>query len=78
MICIDPISRRPGGQLAREIVRRSIQKGVLLFSPVGFQGSTVKIAPPLCITEDALRDSLSAFEEAVTESLVWAPREAAL
>jgi 4-aminobutyrate aminotransferase-like enzyme len=40
---------------------------VLLFNPVGYEGSTVKIAPPLCITEPALLDSLSAFDEAVSE-----------
>jgi 4-aminobutyrate aminotransferase-like enzyme len=51
-------------------VQRCIEKGVLLFSPVGYNGSTVKIAPPLCITEEALLESLAAFEEAVTESLV--------
>lgn len=50
-------------------MRRAIEKGVLLFSPVGYNGSTVKIAPPLCITEEALRESLEAFEDAVNESL---------
>jgi 4-aminobutyrate aminotransferase/diaminobutyrate-pyruvate transaminase/4-aminobutyrate aminotransferase/(S)-3-amino-2-methylpropionate transaminase len=68
-ICIDPVCGKPDGELAFEIVRRSIEKGVLMFSPVGPEGSTVKIAPPLCITEAALLDSLAAFEEAVSESL---------
>ena len=44
-------------------------KGVLMFSPVGFNGCTVKIAPPLTITEPALRESLEAFEEAFREAL---------
>ena len=52
--------REPDGELAWDIVRRCIEKGVLMFSPVGFGGSTVKIAPPLCITEEALRESLAA------------------
>jgi 4-aminobutyrate aminotransferase/diaminobutyrate-pyruvate transaminase/4-aminobutyrate aminotransferase/(S)-3-amino-2-methylpropionate transaminase len=69
-ICIHPDSGDPNGDLAWEIVQRSIEKGVLLFSPVGYNGSTVKIAPPLCITEEALLESLTAFEEAVAESLV--------
>ncbi len=68
-ICIHPESGQPDGELAWEIVRRAIEKGVLLFSPVGYNGSTVKIAPPLCITEEALRESLEAFEDAVNESL---------
>ena len=69
-ICIHPDSGQPDGDLAWKIVQRSIEKGVLLFSPVGYNGSTVKIAPPLCITEEALLESLAAFEEAVGESLV--------
>jgi 4-aminobutyrate aminotransferase-like enzyme len=71
-VCIHPESGQPDGELAWEIVRRAIEKGVLLFSPVGYNGSTVKIAPPLCIHEEALRDSLDAFEEAVNEILARA------
>lgn len=66
-ICFNPATRRPDGELASRIVERSIEKGVLLFSPVGYEGSTVKIAPPLSITEAALLDSLAAFDEAVSE-----------
>jgi 4-aminobutyrate aminotransferase/(S)-3-amino-2-methylpropionate transaminase len=69
LLCIDPVTREPDGDLAWEVVKRSIEKGVLLFSPVGYQSSTVKIAPPLCITEAALLDGFAAFEEAVSESI---------
>lgn len=69
VICVHPATREPDGALAFEIVRRMVEKGVMLFGPVGYQGSTVKIAPPLCITEAALADSLGAFEEAISESL---------
>jgi len=76
VICIKPGTREPDGELAWEIVRHSIEKGVLMFSPVGYNGSTVKIAPPLSITEAAILDSVAGFEEAVAETL--APkREAA-
>ena len=74
-ICVHPESGQPDGELAWAIVQRAIEKGVLMFSPVGYNGSTVKIAPPLCITEAALRDSLEGFGEAVAESL--ARKEAA-
>jgi 4-aminobutyrate aminotransferase-like enzyme len=40
-----------------------------MFAPVGFGGATIKICPPLVITEPALRESLEAFAEAFTESL---------
>ena len=43
--------------LAWEVVRRSMEKGVLMFSPVGFGGATVKICPPLVITEDAMLEA---------------------
>jgi 4-aminobutyrate aminotransferase-like enzyme len=41
-----------------------------MFTPVGFGGATVKISPPLVITEAAIHDSVSALEEAFAESLV--------
>jgi 4-aminobutyrate aminotransferase-like enzyme len=69
VICAHPGTREPDGDLAWEAVRRSVEKGVLMFSPVGFQGSTVKISPPLVITEEAVLDSVAAFEEAVAEAL---------
>ena len=58
--------RRPG----REVVRRSIEKGVLMFTPVGFGGCTVKIAPPLVLTEEAVDESCGVLEEAFAEALV--------
>ncbi|MCL4403031.1 MAG: aspartate aminotransferase family protein [Acidobacteria bacterium] len=67
--CIVPGNREPHGALARDAVRRSIEKGVLMFSPVGPGGATIKIAPPLVITEAALRDSLAGFEEAFREAV---------
>lgn len=40
-----------------------------MFSPVGFGGGTVKIAPPLCISEEAIDESVSVFAEAVDEAM---------
>ena len=59
----------PDALLAFEIVRRTIEKGVLMFSPVGLGGGTVKICPPLVINEEAMNESLDAFEEAVKEAI---------
>ena len=67
-ICLRPGTRDPDGELAWEVVRRSVEKGVLMFSPVGYQGSTIKISPPLVITEAAVLDSLAGFEEALAEA----------
>jgi 4-aminobutyrate aminotransferase / (S)-3-amino-2-methylpropionate transaminase / 5-aminovalerate transaminase len=75
LICVRPGTRTPDGDLAWDIVRRTIEKGVLMFSPVGNLGSTIKICPPLVITAEAIEESVGAFEEAVTE--VIAERKAA-
>lgn len=68
--CVTPGTREPDGDLAWEVVRRAVEKGVLMFSPVGFGSATVKIAPPLVITEEAILDSVGALEEAFTEALM--------
>jgi 4-aminobutyrate aminotransferase/diaminobutyrate-pyruvate transaminase/4-aminobutyrate aminotransferase/(S)-3-amino-2-methylpropionate transaminase len=69
VICVRPGAKEPDGNLAFEVVRRSVEKGVLMFAPVGYQGSTIKICPPLVITAEALLDSVAGFEEAVAEAI---------
>jgi 4-aminobutyrate aminotransferase / (S)-3-amino-2-methylpropionate transaminase / 5-aminovalerate transaminase len=76
LICIRPGTKNPDGELAWDIVRRTVEKGVLMFSPVGNQGSTIKICPPLVITAEAIDESVAALEEAVVETL--AERKAAV
>src|SRR6266700_7408890 len=51
LACVVPGKKDPDGDLAFEVVERCVEKGVLMFSPVGFGGGTVKIAPPLVIDE---------------------------
>ena len=67
--CVAPRSHEPDPDTAWSIVERCYEKGVLMFSPVGFGGGTVKISPPLVINAEALRESLDAFEEAVGEAV---------
>jgi 4-aminobutyrate aminotransferase/(S)-3-amino-2-methylpropionate transaminase len=69
VICVRSGTREPDGELAFEAVRRSMEKGVLMFSPVGYMGSTIKIAPPLVLSEPALEDSVAGFAEAFAEAL---------
>ncbi len=68
--CVLPGSTKPDADLAFDVVRKCVEKGVLMFSPVGFGGATVKISPPLVITEAAIADSVSALEEAFAEATV--------
>ncbi len=67
--CVVPSTLEPHGDLAWDVVSRSIDKGVLMFSPVGYGGATVKICPPLVITAEAMAESLAAFEEAFSEAV---------
>jgi 4-aminobutyrate aminotransferase/(S)-3-amino-2-methylpropionate transaminase len=55
--------KEPDGDLAFCIVEKAFQKGL-----VGPGGGTVKIAPPLMITEEAIQDGLLALSEAIDEA----------
>ena len=58
-----------GTGVAHDIVERCFHKGLLLFAPVGAWGQTVKIAPPLTITEEPLREGLAVLSEAIDEAV---------
>ncbi|RPI60784.1 MAG: aminotransferase class III-fold pyridoxal phosphate-dependent enzyme [Planctomycetaceae bacterium] len=57
----------PDPEPAWEFVRKAVQRGVMLFAPVGFGGAAVKINPPLVITEDALKEGLDVLEGVAKE-----------
>jgi len=59
----------PDSEMAVKINERCFHKGLLMFAPVGVAGECLKIAPPLMIDEEALRESISVFEEACDEIL---------
>lgn len=73
---IDSKSRRPCGITAQKVVDRCFKKGLLLFAPVGPGGATVKICPPLVITEDALIDGFRTLEECFVEMFALSGQEA--
>jgi 4-aminobutyrate aminotransferase-like enzyme len=62
-------SREPDSAMAQKINVACFQKGLLMFAPVGVAGECLKIAPPLTISEPALRESIGVFEEAVAQVL---------
>lgn len=66
---VKPGTKEPNSELAAQINLKCFQKGLLMFAPVGIGGECLKIAPPLCIKEDALRESIAVFEEAIDEIL---------
>ena len=65
---VKPGTKEPDAALAHDIIARSMERGLLMFSPVGFGGATVKICPPLSITEDALCEGLDVLAEAFAEA----------
>jgi len=69
MHCVQPNSTEPDPDRAFGVVERAIEKGLLLFGPVGFKGATIKICPPLVITKEELADGLLGLDEACDEIL---------
>jgi 4-aminobutyrate aminotransferase-like enzyme len=66
---VKPGTREPDAATATRVNLACFQKGLLMFAPVGIAGECLKIAPPLTIPEDALRESLQVFEAACAEVL---------
>jgi 4-aminobutyrate aminotransferase/(S)-3-amino-2-methylpropionate transaminase len=62
-------THEPDHDLAHSIIERCFHKGLLMFSPVGAWGQTVKISPPLTIPRDALEEGLAVLGEAVDEAV---------
>lgn len=58
-------TREPDGYLAHAVVGRAYERGLMLFAPVGLGGGSIKLCPPLNITQDAVRDGVQALREAV-------------
>ncbi len=62
---------KPGGKkapdydFAFDVVERCVEKGLLMFSPVGY--STIKIAPPLIVNRAQILEGCRVLEEAFRE-----------
>ncbi|HXB68149.1 MAG TPA: aspartate aminotransferase family protein [Candidatus Acidoferrales bacterium] len=70
--CVKPGTTEPDAALAFRVVQAAMERGVLMFAPVGFGGATVKISPPLIIAEDAVNESVDVLEAAFTEAVAGA------
>jgi 4-aminobutyrate aminotransferase-like enzyme len=67
--CVKPGTKTPDSETAVAINLKCLQKGLLMFAPVGIGGECLKVAPPLTINEEALRESIQVFEESCDEVL---------
>ena len=66
---VKPGTKEPDADMAQRINERCMQKGLLMFAPVGIAGECIKIAPPLIISKEALLEGLQVLEEACDELL---------
>ncbi len=66
---VKPGTREPDASTALAIQTACFHKGLLMFAPVGVAGECLKICPPLSTPEEALREGIEVFGEAVGEVL---------
>ena len=66
---VKPGGIEPDAATAGAIIRRCVEKGLLMFAPVGYGGASVKVSPPLIISEEPLRESIQVLDEALKEVL---------
>jgi 4-aminobutyrate aminotransferase/diaminobutyrate-pyruvate transaminase/4-aminobutyrate aminotransferase/(S)-3-amino-2-methylpropionate transaminase len=69
ILVVKPGTKHADPETALKINLACFHKGLLMFAPVGTGGECIKIAPPLCITEEALREGIAVLDEAVDEVL---------
>ena len=62
-------SKEADPETALAINERCMQKGLLMFAPVGLGGGCIKIAPPLVTPKDALEEGIAVLREAIDEIL---------
>lgn len=66
---VKPGSKQPNPDLAWNVVRSCVEKGLLMFSPVGSEGQTIKIAPPLSTSAEQIREGVAVIAEAIGQEL---------
>ncbi|MDH7603206.1 MAG: aspartate aminotransferase family protein, partial [Armatimonadota bacterium] len=66
---VEPGTTEPDAETAWNVVRMCVERGVMLFAPVGVGGAAIKINPPLVISEEQLREGLAVVEGAVRDAV---------
>lgn len=64
-----PGTTEPNPDVAFDVTRKLIEKGIMVFAPVGVGGCAIKYNPPLCITMEAMLEGVAVLEEALAEVL---------
>ena len=63
LLMVKPGTKEPNYDLAWNIINGCFRSGLLMFAPVGVGGGCVKIAPALCITEEALLEGCGVLRQ---------------
>ena len=69
LLMVKKNTKEPNYELAWDVVNLCFRKGLLMFAPVGVGGGCVKIAPPLCISEQAVKEGCSVIRQALQQLL---------
>ena len=64
----DAKTKQPYAELAHNVVQNAFEMGLLFFAPVG-TGGTVKLCPPLTMSEDALDEGICVLDAAIEKAL---------
>jgi len=62
-----PGTTEPDADSAWHVVKAAVERGLMLFAPVGMGGCAIKICPPLVINEDGLREVMGVLRDIVAE-----------
>ena len=69
---VKPGTTEPDADAAFDVVEMCVERGLLMFSPVGVGGGAIKISPPLCITAEQLDEGIEVLTAAMAETLAAA------
>lgn len=66
---VKPGNKEADGKFAFDITELCFQQGLLMFAPVGYGGATLKICPPLCITQEQVDDGIEVLDKSFSKIL---------
>jgi len=69
LLIVKPGTKEPDYDFAWNIIHNCFRNGLLMFAPVGMGGGCVKIAPPLCITKDAILEGCQVLRESIKRAV---------
>jgi 4-aminobutyrate aminotransferase-like enzyme len=69
LLMVKASTREPDYELAWNVIDLCFHKGLLMFAPVGVGGGCIKIAPPLCISEEAVAEGCEVIREAIGQTV---------